>query len=871
MVKRPSAIRVHDTTRKALRVTGDRRVLAVASLAGILSLGLSVSVDELETLWRQPSTLRIGDGALGVTPEQGLAYVVDLSPLELDGSADDLDNPFRSSLRLYEDGHALVGHTVHQQIRTAGGYFSHWRNALIFSASDGSDPRVNGRGYTATIEQVADGRLRFLLTAIPAVSAGLVFVWFLVALAFVASSGSQAPAANLNLVLTAVCSLVIVVSGAREAIVQLLVRDATISVRVAGPPEPQEGRIFSVDLAALGVVWLGSSWTNLASGIVLRENGVPLREQSRYEDVNASAGSYSRRGNVLLFSTSDGTDPRSNGYEYTMSGRVISRPALATVLFRVGQLTPVLVFLCGLALCIAFSVADASAHRSNVSARILAGALIVGSFVQFTVTRTHYGITPDSASYTTWPGIRPPGYYAVMHVVSDLPLIQRQIRGIAERGLSNHILVSPNSAGAIVNVVNAQKTILIAAALVMYFALTRMIGPFCAASLYCFVADSGPKEAIMWSPPTLQAWWLSLLSLLLLMSLAARATRLARVIALIIGAALVVPPVIGMAFRADLSSLFAHYIMSEHLTLASMLLMIAGLTFAFSNRQPGGLYAASVGAFCANMMRPAAVFTVPMVAGPALWLCWASGSRSIIRWMSPVVMMVALLFVPKLANEFGDASEVKSQSTMSWALVAVGLQAADDSDVSRMPSEKARVFLTKALELKREVDRSLPSVSGHAWERLNPNMYRVALPTAAMVLGQHATEEDVANLFVEVARPLYARHAKAIALNVVNAFRFAVTEGTRLTQVQGFAWTMFGWAVLVLVARGPLSALSVTLMAGHVMHLVVVTAFDAPIPRYVYFTEFLVVFALLLTLLEATRRCCRLWHVAARREDELRQ
>ena len=74
--------------------------------------------------------------------------------------SDNNANPRRSQLVLIEDS-VLIGtsHSSHEDIRTLGlGQFSHWQvrsaqgvtqEALIFSASDNSDPRSNGRSYRA--------------------------------------------------------------------------------------------------------------------------------------------------------------------------------------------------------------------------------------------------------------------------------------------------------------------------------------------------------------------------------------------------------------------------------------------------------------------------------------------------------------------------------------------------------------------------------------------------------------------------------------------------------------------------------------------------------------------------------------------------
>jgi hypothetical protein len=65
------------------------------------------------------------------------------------------DRESASSLMVFEDGHPLgPAHALHPDIRRlGGGRFSHWGDQIYFSASDGSDPRTNGRRYT--VEEVA--------------------------------------------------------------------------------------------------------------------------------------------------------------------------------------------------------------------------------------------------------------------------------------------------------------------------------------------------------------------------------------------------------------------------------------------------------------------------------------------------------------------------------------------------------------------------------------------------------------------------------------------------------------------------------------------------------------------------------------------
>lgn len=68
---------------------------------------------------------------------------------------DTSDEAHRSTLELFEDGRVLgPAHAPHDTIRNAGaGAFSHWNDALFFSTSDNSDPRLSGRRYTIRAAQ----------------------------------------------------------------------------------------------------------------------------------------------------------------------------------------------------------------------------------------------------------------------------------------------------------------------------------------------------------------------------------------------------------------------------------------------------------------------------------------------------------------------------------------------------------------------------------------------------------------------------------------------------------------------------------------------------------------------------------------------
>jgi SAM-dependent methyltransferase len=85
--------------------------------------------------------------------------------------ADCQDDPFRSTLVLYEDWQPLgPPHCSHAVVRAEGrGRYSHWQHQLLFSTCDNSDPNTNGRVYAVSIEPSLFDRL--MLTRPPDLSA----------------------------------------------------------------------------------------------------------------------------------------------------------------------------------------------------------------------------------------------------------------------------------------------------------------------------------------------------------------------------------------------------------------------------------------------------------------------------------------------------------------------------------------------------------------------------------------------------------------------------------------------------------------------------------------------------------------------------
>jgi len=179
-----------------------------------------------------------------IEPRAGLACVAGV-PREWPG--DEVD---RSTLVLFEDDRPLPHpHALHGEIEALGaGRYSHWNGALLFSSSDGSDPRRNGRRYVAAHAEA------LLL-------------------------GTEA--GHLS------------------------------------EPQPDGPRGWVL-------TGLPRRWTSDDAGtsrLVLLEDGRPLGPAHALHDEvrQLGGGRFSHWAGSLLFSTSDGSDPRRNGRSYTLA------------------------------------------------------------------------------------------------------------------------------------------------------------------------------------------------------------------------------------------------------------------------------------------------------------------------------------------------------------------------------------------------------------------------------------------------------------------------------------------------------------------------------------------------------------------------
>ncbi|MBX9774056.1 MAG: hypothetical protein K2Y71_06545 [Xanthobacteraceae bacterium] len=134
-------------------------------LGGALALLFLLNAAAAIALLRPPQFTVVIDPSQ-MRSESGLAWIVPvpLGNVVFQVEGDRTSRP-RSNLRLFENQTELKpGGSLHADIREQGsGRFSHWRQSLYFSTTDGSDPRKNGRTYSVS---VAGGLNTYLLLAL---------------------------------------------------------------------------------------------------------------------------------------------------------------------------------------------------------------------------------------------------------------------------------------------------------------------------------------------------------------------------------------------------------------------------------------------------------------------------------------------------------------------------------------------------------------------------------------------------------------------------------------------------------------------------------------------------------------------------------
>lgn len=373
------------------------RIASAALLALLLvAYAFVVLVRPVHTAALPVDTIRPRDGASFIAPAP-------LPPFGFENRSDSMTNPQLSRARLLENG-AVIGpmHASHADIASVGyGRFSHWDNHIVFSASDNSDPRTNGRTYAMTYV------MRVPLWLHPAFAiGGVLFLWLSGAFGLLRRlakrwGGLSNPWPYLVLA-SALAIALMAVFALRPTIVSVLtVKD--ISARTdsayATPAPTITGPLYQIVSDAGGST----------SSLTMLENGRELSgRHALHRDIEAKGeGRYSHWGDQVYFSTSDNTDPRTNGRSYTL--RV--KPTLPVEFWA-----PLAFLIAAFGLRGVILLQGRHPRLRGIIGRacfgIAVGAAGLAVYDVWTLSGFYPALSDDSASYIVMPGLR--GYVVKM-------------------------------------------------------------------------------------------------------------------------------------------------------------------------------------------------------------------------------------------------------------------------------------------------------------------------------------------------------------------------------------------------------------------------------------------------------------------------
>ena len=244
---------------------GPRSLFATSITLLLLNLGVC------GFLWLTP-TVHYSIPNSEITPAAGRAYqaTLKLNLRYVYYLPADSDSPGSSNLLMFEDGRAIgPSHSIHADIRDQGhGLYSHWNGSIVFSSTDGTDPRINGHAYSIEASAAVKPRLRFmLLSVLAAADAALCMLFRRAIFLFVQTWG---------LLLLAGLGVSIVVLAALSAF-DLLGR---IVVAKDGLPKDAALAFHTLQHAALGCLTSVGIWAAGAglTRLMLRDSRAGLAE-----------------------------------------------------------------------------------------------------------------------------------------------------------------------------------------------------------------------------------------------------------------------------------------------------------------------------------------------------------------------------------------------------------------------------------------------------------------------------------------------------------------------------------------------------------------------------------------------------------------
>lgn len=554
------------------------------------------------------------------------------------------------------------------------------------------------------------------------------------------------------------------------------------------PALPEDGGARRIDISALNLEELSdkSSSAPNASPLVLLQNGRPMTPHRSHKDIRSGCdGCFSHWGPHIIFSGFSGA--RLEESSLTLVYPVPrGNSKFASILLGL-----MAAMACGAGLWITFLSYQRRCPWRPGPAGIAAGLIVlVGSLYQVisceVVTSQgisswdSFAISDDSASYLADPlrqFDRPMGYSAFLALTAD-PAIRNPeaLKGLPKKPIKDAQQL------ALLQPIRAQKIFLCLSSALMAWALCLVIPAPIAAGLVLLLWTGG------WMCPEMDRY------------------------------------------------------LTECVTQSWLFLLVAAFTWCASKRSGYGLILAA--ALCGALIntRSAGIYSIIFLISAGLCLLWTRRRRALLPLATSICLFAVLFFAPSLYRAYVKGTFLPAPRFADQQM-AFALQVARPSDIDLMPDEQSREYFVRALERKAVADQELLSSPGFekkfGFSYLNSNLYKVARWTAR----SFGLDNDAARpIFATVARIVLREHRMEYLKLAAESFMYATSPGqTRIDLPFLSFWGIILVTVLAALAvRGAESAIGLTLIAAHLLHLAVIASFDVPLQRYINATELLV-------------------------------
>jgi len=839
-----------------------------------------------------------------IAAELGSAYRAGL------GRSDLSSHEKPSSARVLEDGRFLgPANSQQADVRVEGrGRYSFQYDYVLFSASDNSDPRRNGRRYTVSYPPVGASLARALYVA-----ASLLLLAAIVA--STAALRDQRAAVEEAIYTGARAFGAIVVSASPR----------TGSRLRPGPPSfawwrPAAGVLFAASCVSVATVlfvdrevhlartgqstryWeyaplqrltpdIGSAYvahtgrrelsSHLEPSIArVLENGRPLPiANSQHVGIREQgAGRFSFWHDYVIFSSSDNTDPRTNGRAYAIAYPLVDASevrllfALTLVLIVVAALAAVLVLRTR-------AFGDWPAHALRTAWARRTWVLVVSSAAAIVVTTlARVERFSDGSMWVAW------GATAALLLVTTHSVRHTYGAVIPRRILAVLLLAMATGHGILTTSaphrwqgchttepLTAWEAFCVSGDSASYYlgygpgASRNPLYPWFIAAVTAgtdfqpaaYVQRVKPGGVVRSESDPLFRVVKAQIVLLLAASVLLAAAAMVMLKSLVPAAAIMAMYDAGFFTAYELN-----IVLTEPLVQTVVFLLIATFLAFLHRARPVWLIAAALFCGLAYLTRQAAAYSalfLMVMIGRALLQDWR-------RWWKPSAVAVALLAmlvaIPEVYTFARIGSVTLTQESIQYQYrTAHAMQYVTAADVDLMPNPGTKAWLLSVVRLRdiehRAVDAKYKTEYDRMTYYINQNLYAVAMPYldpdwASKLPMAEGRYTRVSEFFMAVATPILARHWTEY---LQFSFRFwqlglSYVPVSRIHLGPLGAWMLYAilW-LLILVLHDRHALASATLILAHWGHVAIASMFAVPIARMVWASEFMVILAAVILVL----------------------